>query len=756
MSADLLEFAALAPKGKSSADDRDEVGEPSLRPALLAAYRELAKLRHDYPLVLTAGDGDAALARSLSDVIDEILRDIAPRGMAGERLRKHVLGLEDRMRALVSHGAKESLSLLWDLAENDLFADADGADGSGETALRESLSAARGALRFDGPVIDCDAEAPARLLTHGWTVAGKIKAERFLDRLDGLILKLSDILKADFMKSDEARSPDRLERSLGPVYGAVFDFDEMSRILGEASPNDVLSASRRQRIRAALSVLESQRFFVPGGGREKGKRRQQPHSFVFDSCTRALEAFEERLPEMVEVIKAMSIAELEIANRYKATRHDSFFGRFDRRSLTPDDVALFPSYLVCLRNGHYDAAEQARLIEALSSGLPVKVLVQSDDILEEAPVGAGQFSFGIKSVQLATMALGLNSAYVLQSGASHLYRLRDRILKGMTFQGPALFSIFSGAVRDASGAARNALAAPPYLMAAAAMESRAFPAFTYDPAAGRDWAARFCIGDNPQAEAPWPVHRLRYEDEDLQRMSDDVAFTFVDFVACDGRYRGCFARVPRSEWREDMVPASEVIERAPGDAPENVPYIPMIDEDDVLHRVVVADELIDAARRCGERWRSLQELGGIDNSHATRLLARERAIWEEEKARELAELRERTGREAEAPVVGEAAQPPQEIAPVDAEEPAEEAPTDEPYIETPRCTTCDECIELNKKMFAYDDNKQAYIADPDAGPYRELVEAAEVCQVCIVHPGKPRNPNEADLAELIERAEPFN
>ena len=58
-------------------------------------------------------------------------------------------------------------------------------------------------------------------------------------------------------------------------------------------------------------------------------------------------------------------------------------------------------------------------------------------------------------------------------------------------------------------------------------------------------------------------------------------------------------------------------------------------------------------------------------------------------------------------------------------------------------------------MFAYDANKQAYIANVEAGTYRQLVEAAESCQVSIIHPGKPRNANEPGLAELIERARAF-
>jgi hypothetical protein len=50
---------------------------------------------------------------------------------------------------------------------------------------------------------------------------------------------------------------------------------------------------------------------------------------------------------------------------------------------------------------------------------------------------------------------------------------------------------------------------------------------------------------------------------------------------------------------------------------------------------------------------------------------------------------------------------------------------------------------------------QAYIADADAGTFRQMVEAAENCQVSIIHPGVPRDADEANLDELIKRAELF-
>ena len=86
---------------------------------------------------------------------------------------------------------------------------------------------------------------------------------------------------------------------------------------------------------------------------------------------------------------------------------------------------------------------------------------------------------------------------------------------------------------------------------------------------------------------------------------------------------------------------------------------------------------------------------------------------------------------------------------------APERSPDEAYIETERCSTCNECTQINDRMFAYNANKQAYIADLSAGTYAQLVEAAENCQLAIIHPGKPINPAEPGLDDLIKRAEPF-
>lgn len=748
--------------GQRTGDALGDAEQEGLRPALFGGYRDLSKLRYDYPLVLVNGANGSGFLRSLKDIINDLLREVAPRGIDGERLRRHVLRLEDEMRSRVQNGNSGTFFQIWDLAETALLSQEDEA---GRKSLEDSLNLARAARRLDGEIIDCDDAAPTKILTRAWAEVQQGKARQFAEDLGELTLKLGNILKADSMKSEEAFDSGRLKKSVGSSYEDVFDFDSMSDILGTAFVDGALPEVRRRRIRSVLSTLKSQKFFPPVGDDAESAKRQKNHAYVFTHCSAVQEAFQERLPEMVDLVKAMTVARLEIEGRYKEATHDPFFGAFNERFLEPGDVALFPAYLVCLRGGADARAEMTSLTEILSSGLPIKVLVQNDDILEEMSIAAGQFSFGLRGSQTAAMALGLANAYVLQASAAGLYGLQESVLAGLMYNGPALFNIYSGVTGRSNGAAKNAPSTPDYMRAAAALGSRAFPTFVHDPARGSDWAARFSLDGNPRPQTDWPVHHFDYEDEDLQKVAQDIAFTFVDFAADDGRYAASFATVKRPEWRESMVPVEAFLELDANEAAERVPYILMVDDDNVLHRAIVEVKLIQAARRCREMWRSLQELGGINNSHARDLLAKEKEIWQQEKAQELAALTRRPEQETGAPAppmpaaddpVASVVEPAAEEVPVDVGGDAPAAAPDEPYIETPRCTTCDECTQINDRMFAYDENKQASIADASAGTYRELVEAAESCQVAIIHPGKPKNPDELGLDDLMSRAEAFN
>lgn len=684
-----------------------------LRPGLLARFNNLAQLRHDFPLVLVAGHADESGIQSLSRIVSDILQAIAPRGIEGEATRRHLLRLERELRTLVANGETGLLSRLWDLAAQRIGA-------LDDSALADSLGRARAALPVDGEVVDCTHGLPWQLVTHAWKALQQRKAAHRARELKRLSIRLSDILQADFIRSRAGTSAARLRASVGTGMEDAFDFQAMSGTLAQVAGKDPLPDSRRQRVQNALAVLVANQLTTQAGVGEP----DDFGAFAFSNCRDALAAFHDRLPKIIELVKAMAIAELEIEGRYVEATHDPFFADFDESSVGAGDLRLFPDYLVGIGSADRHSPENAGLMEILASEMPIKVVVQVSDVLEE-PALRAHLGPVATTTQLGRMAMGLGSAWVLQTCSSRLYHARGKILAGLTHAGPALFSVFSGS-------AQGTASLPPYLLAAAALESRAFPEFTHDPAAGPDWATRFSLDGNPQSATDWPVHEFVYEDEAHQRVTEQVAFTLVDFMACDPRHAGHFAVVPRAEWNGNMTSVGDCLMRDPAVVAEKIPYIYMVDEDHVLRRALADARLLAVARRCLETWHGLQELGGARGSKA------------------------RFAAEAAPAVAAVPASAPDAAAalPV-AEEAAPERSSDEAYIDTPRCTTCNECTNLNNRLFAYDANKQAYIADINAGTYRELVEAAESCQVAIIHPGKPRNPDESGIVELLKRAEPF-
>jgi len=724
--------------GERPKDAKNDPANLELCPALLSSFRDLSGIRHDYPLVLVE-DGSGQPVASLSGIVNAILQATAPRGIAGERLRQNLISLEGEIRALARQKNPGSLSEVWSKAADNLLSKRD-LSADDREALEENLAKARGALGRDGRILGCDEDTPAEVTAHSWRIIREKRDQSVKKELREIIIKLSNIIENDYMRSNESRKPGALEAMVGTSFEDEFDFQAMSKALPKVRAKDLLPKKRRERIEGAISVLKSQKFF--GSGQDEGA-----YSFETRSCTEALSEFRARLPEMADFVKAVRVAGLEVENAYRAERHDEFFEQFDEDSLSAEDMALFPSYLVCMNDKEYDDSNKAALIEILSSELPIKVLFQTSEVFESSSMKNGRGAFAGWNLGLANMATSLGGAFVLQTTNSSLHQMSEGISEGLMCRGPALFSVFSGGDPKSSNL-------PPYLVSASATQSRAFPTLLYSPQNGDDWASRFSIDANPQPERIWAMGEFSYQDEEAQKVSEELAFTLVDHLATDRRFADGFMSVPRNEWIEQMIPLGEYLQNGETQNDGKVPYILMVDGSNILHRVVVSKAMTDAAKRYGKSWRSLQEFGGIGNSHALRLLDREKRIWEEEKQKEIDALRGQlegaaAAEVAEAPVGAEAE------AEGEAEEEVEAISPDVSYVETVRCSTCNECTDRNNKMFKYNENKQAYIADLEAGTYRQMVEAAEVCKLAIIHPGKPWNPDEPNLEELMKRAAPF-
>jgi ferredoxin len=769
--------------------------KPAARPvpALLYEYGDLSKVRHEYPICLFT-HGPNAPGRTLMEVFNDLIEAESDDSDVGRRFRQHALRLEVAVRSLTSGVATPGrLSDLCVKAADELLESA-GMPEERAAKFREDLDKARQALPVDGDVISCTPDAPARMLEAAMGAFWSERASQYLEQLDKLVRETENILTAADSRSQDAQSAEQLAEAT-PGENEL-DFDAMSDILGESHLSEPLPEERRQRIGDALKTIRRVRpLFASATGTAEPGEPPFPLETVVNDCPAAEKQHVARMLVMCEFFKCVRIARLEVDNKYHEEAHDPFFSHFDESELTDEELSYCPPVLMRLDSTFINKARKIELLNLLTAGTPVKVLVQLDDLCYIGKNGNASVAPAWTS-QIAAMVAAMGNVYVSQSAVSRPTFVNAALMDGLRYNGPALFSVYSPpAASDPD--------LDTYLLAAAAEESRTFPSFTYDPGKGATLLNRVNVRENPQNERVWPTGTFVYQTETEERRTLDLPFTPVDFLLADSRFDDLFWEVPPSKWHPWMVPLSEYLQPAEpveddDDAEPRIPYVTAVNADNMVARIVLTRQVLTAVDRAAQTWRSLQEMGGIDNSHALALIADEKQRLADEKQREIEEIEKKYSAELERdlgelseeiirriagqliaqgqaaptfsafpstpaapagapslPAAQEAATP--APAGVEEAEEEEEAVTfDDPYIDTPLCTSCNDCMKINAQVFLYNENKQAYIGDTSTATFEQLVTAAEKCPVHIIHPGKPKNPNEPNLDALVARAAKFN
>ena len=412
--------------------------------------------------------------------------------------------------------------------------------------------------------------------------------------------------------------------------------------------------------------------------------------------------------------------------------------------------------------------------------------------------------------ELGLIAMMHRNTFVAQTSAGAATHMLQSFIQGLNSRRPAVFNV-NAPCQPEHGIPDDASARQARL----AIEGRAFPLFTYDPDAGDTFTARFSLDGNPYPDQDWPTYTLRYQDENGEVQEMELPYTFADWAATEGRFSKHFHLLDDNVPEDQLVRFDEYLKLSPEERTGKTPFIWVVDEENRLRRAAVSETIVASAEDRLDFWHMLQEYAGIRNPVAERAVEQTRRelerqfeerlqALEAEHAKALANAQAQAHAEAaqriaqslirlatdspeapalvdleplvpapapetppqnggeepaatteavvETPAPAEETTAPEEIAPAV----AEPAPDGQPWIETEFCTTCNECLKINPRIFAYNENQQAYIADPLGGPYRDIVRAAEVCPVEIIHPGKPQNPDEENLEEWVKRAERFN
>jgi pyruvate-ferredoxin/flavodoxin oxidoreductase len=483
-----------------------------------------------------------------------------------------------------------------------------------------------------------------------------------------------------------------------------------------------------------------------------------------DSTSMAMGIFEGHMSKMAEGFKAIRKAELELAGDYRQDEHDEFFTYFNWHQFTQEEWLLCPPVVALGGDGAmYDIGLQ-NLSRLMASGKPIKVIVVDTQVYSNTGGQActsgfigqvsdmAQYGKVLKGKseprkEIGLIAMAHRNTFVLQGTMANTSQMIEGFIDGLMTKRPAIFNLYTTCqpehgVGDDLGVHQAKLA----------VESRAYPVFSFNPDKGVDPKDAFDLSGNPEMGQVWPSYDLKYVENGREK-SMNVAMTFADFAITEGRFRKHFRKVPRDAWNENMIVLSEFLEMSEDDREGKFPFIWAVDRKQRLSRVLVAKPIVESCEERRDFWEMLKALAGIEEEQPETedVEGRIRSEIVSKIAKGLMELAGGTGN-GDLGVMIDMSTPAEAAAAA----PAQTGDYMAPWLETEDCTSCDECIKINSNIFAYNDDKRAFITNPTGGPYEDLVKAAEKCTAGVIHPGLPADRNTADIEKWIKRGEKFN
>jgi pyruvate ferredoxin oxidoreductase beta subunit len=188
----------------------------------------------------------------------------------------------------------------------------------------------------------------------------------------------------------------------------------------------------------------------------------------------------------------------------------------------------------------YDIGFQA-LSRMVASGADIKTMVLDTQVYSNTGGQSSTASFGgqvtklsaygkalhgypARRKELGRILLAHGEAYVAQTTTAHLNHFYRAVMDANEFPGPAVVVVYTPCqpehgIPDDASARQSRLA----------VDSRAFPLFTYDPRRGETLAERLSLTGNPAVKDDW------------YKLPDGTQFDFLAFARTEGRFASHFA-----------------------------------------------------------------------------------------------------------------------------------------------------------------------------------------------------------------------
>lgn len=643
----------------------------------------------------------------------------------------------------------------------------------------------------DGACLGCSEKSVVHIFTATVESLMQPRIEKHMAYLDELTDKLEKHIQVKLMNRVNLTDSDAMSKIISEMQNSDLTMSEITRRLESEQGGEPIDQEWLRNVTQLLAQLKKLQWKYTNGTTGKGRSNMgilnstgcssvwgstwpfNPYPFPWanhlfqDSPSMAMGVFEGHMAKMADGFKAIRKAELELEGKYNAEEHDDFFTYFTWKQFTDEEWLLCPPVVTLGGDGAmYDIGFQ-NLSRMMASGKPIKVIVldtqvysntggqactsgfigQVSDMAQYGKVWKGKSE---PRKEIGLIAMAHRNTYVMQATLANTSQMIEGFIDGLMTKRPAVFNLYTTCqpehgVGDDKGAHQAKLA----------VESRAYPLFKYNPDNGIKTREAFDLSGNPAMDQIWPTYDLKYLEYGQERTMK-LPMTFADFALTEARFRKHFRKVPRSAWNDNMMPLAEFLEMDESNREGKFPYIWAVDRNQKLNRVLVAKPIVDSCEERRDFWLMLRDIAGveIEKPQEENLEEKIRNEVVGNIAQGLMQLA--GGNSGENDLLKMALEKPLETNGVLVEEPSSNGEYMAPWLETDECSSCDECIRLNPNIFAYNEDNKAYIKNPKAGPYEDLVKAAEKCTAGVIHPGLPAEKSGKDIEKWISRGEKYN
>ncbi len=642
----------------------------------------------------------------------------------------------------------------------------------------------------DGACLGCSEKTVVHLFIATIESLMQPRIQKHVAHLDELIAKLEKHIQLKLMKTIDISDSDTMEKIVSEMKNSDLTMAGITSRLEKAQGSEPVDQDWLRMVTQLLAKLKNLKWKYLEGTTGRGRSKMgmlnstgctsvwgstypfNPYPFPWanhlfqDSPSLAMGIFEGHMAKMADGFKTIRMAEMELDGKYSEEESKEFFTYFNWHQFTDDEWLLCPPVVAMGGDGAmYDIGFQ-NLSRAMASGKPIKVIIVDTQVYSNTGGQActsgfigqisdmAQYGKAIKGKEEPRKEIGLiamahRTTYVLQATMANTSQMIEGFIDGLMTKRPALFNLYTSCqpehgIGDDMGAHQARLA----------MESRAYPIFKYNPDNGTTAAECFDLEGNPAMEDLWPKYTLKYM-ENNQEKSMELAMTFADFAVTEARFRKHFRKAPRDTWNENMVLLSEFLEMTDDEREGLFPFIWTVDKKQNLGRILVAKPIVESCIERRDFWIMLRDIAGVEVKKGEEIDI-ESKVRSEIIGKISQGLMQLAGGDGSALMDLATAVPNANEASSAAAASTTNGDYMAPWLDTEDCTGCDECININPKIFKYNADKKAFIQDPNAGPYQDLVKAAEKCTAQVIHPGKPADRSAKDADKWIKRGEKFN